>query len=69
FVAVVAPDDAVFSAGYRNRFGHPRAEVLERYAARRQWRTDRDGDVRVVLGEKPQVTAWRATRPRYWHVF
>ncbi|MDR2613717.1 MAG: DNA internalization-related competence protein ComEC/Rec2, partial [Candidatus Accumulibacter sp.] len=47
FVAAVAPQEAVFSAGYRNRFGHPRAEVLERYAASRQWRTDRDGDVRV----------------------
>jgi competence protein ComEC len=56
----------VFSAGYRNRFGHPRAEVLERYAASRQWRTDRDGDVRVILGAKTRVTAWRATRPRYW---
>jgi competence protein ComEC len=67
FVAAVAPREAVFSVGYRNRFGHPRAEVLERYATTRQWRTDRDGDVRVVLGAKAQVTAWRAARPRYWH--
>jgi competence protein ComEC len=67
FVAAVAPRDAIFSAGYRNRFGHPRAEVLERYAASRQWRTARDGDVQVALGTETRVTAWRATRPRYWH--
>jgi competence protein ComEC len=67
FVAAVAPREVVFSAGYRNGFGHPRAEVLARYAACRHWRTDRDGAVRVVLGEKARVTAWRAERPRYWH--
>jgi competence protein ComEC len=67
FVAAVAPRDAVFSAGYRNRFSHPRAEVLERYAASRQWRTDRDGAVRFVLGKAVEASAWRTTRPRYWH--
>ncbi|MDR2788052.1 MAG: DNA internalization-related competence protein ComEC/Rec2 [Candidatus Accumulibacter sp.] len=67
FVVAVAPRDVVFSVGYRNRFGHPRAEALERYAASRRWRTDMDGDVRVVLGAETRVTAWRATQPRYWH--
>jgi competence protein ComEC len=66
FIAAVAPREAVFSAGYRNRFGHPRAEVLERYAASRHWRTDRDGDLRLVLGEVVKVSAWRSERPRYW---
>jgi competence protein ComEC len=67
FIAAVAPRHAVFSAGYRNRFGHPRAVVLERYAASRPWRTDRDGAIRLVLGQAVEVSAWRATRPRYWH--
>ncbi|MDR2112561.1 MAG: DNA internalization-related competence protein ComEC/Rec2 [Candidatus Accumulibacter sp.] len=67
FVAAVAPRNAVFSAGYRNGFGHPRAEVLERYAASRQWRTDRDGAVRVILGAETRISVWRAERPRYWH--
>lgn len=68
FVAAVAPRDAVFSAGYRNTFGHPRADVLERYAGNRQWRTDRDGAVRVELAaDAPaDVSAWRASQPRYW---
>jgi competence protein ComEC len=34
FLDAVAPRVAVIQAGYRNRFGHPAAEVLERYEAR-----------------------------------
>ncbi|HET6546323.1 MAG TPA: DNA internalization-related competence protein ComEC/Rec2 [Rhodanobacteraceae bacterium] len=34
FLDAVAPDRALVSAGYRNRFGHPRPEVVARYAAR-----------------------------------
>jgi len=56
-------------AGYRNRFGHPAREVLERYAKAgvRVLRTDLDGAVHVILGrEVVEVTAERARRPRYW---
>jgi competence protein ComEC len=66
FIAAVAPREAVFSAGYRNPFGHPRAEVLERYAASRHWRTDRDGAIRLTLGKTVEVSAWRNERPRYY---
>lgn len=34
FVDAVAPRVAVFQAGYRNRFGHPAPEVLQRYRER-----------------------------------
>ena len=67
FIAAVEPRDAVFTAGYRNSFGHPRPEIVERYAAARQWRTDRDGALRIVLGKNVAISAWRAARPRYWH--
>ena len=66
FVSAVAPEHAVFSAGYRNPFGHPRPEILARYGDSSIWRTDRDGAVRVVLGEGAEVTVWRAERRRYW---
>ena len=66
FVAAVAPREAVFSAGYRNSFGHPRADILDRYAASRVWRTDRDGAVHIALGGAAEVSAWRRERPRYW---
>lgn len=67
FVAAVAAREAVFSAGYRNMFSHPRPEVVARYTTSRRWRTDRDGAVRLLLSPTPSATAWRDERPRYWH--
>jgi competence protein ComEC len=69
FVAAAAPRWAVVSAGYRNRFGHPRPEVLERYRAAGAaiLRTDRDGAVTVrLLQSGVSAHAERAVRARYW---
>lgn len=67
FIAAVGARDVVFSAGYRNGFNHPRPDVLERYAASRQWRTDQNGAIRIVLAGSTEVSAWRRERRRYWH--
>jgi competence protein ComEC len=70
FVAAVGAQHALFSAGYRNRFGHPRSDVVERYAegGARIWRTDRDGALNVVLRtEGVVVSGRRQERQRYWH--
>ena len=67
FVAAVAAREAIFSAGYRNPFKHPRPDVLERHAASRQWRTDRDGAIHLVLAGSPEISAWRRDRRRYWY--
>jgi competence protein ComEC len=69
FIAALAPRWAIVPAGYRNRFGHPAREVLERYARAGVplLRTDMDGAVHVLL--KPgaiRVEAERRLRPRYW---
>ncbi|MEI7429344.1 MAG: DNA internalization-related competence protein ComEC/Rec2 [Betaproteobacteria bacterium] len=66
FIAAVGAREAIFSAGYRNTFNHPRPEVLERYAASRWWRTDSDGAIRFVLGGSNDPSAWRKERRRYW---
>lgn len=71
FVEAVGAQEVIYSVGYRNRFGHPRPEISRRYAdaGARQWRTDRDGAIRVNLGrEGVEVEAWRQRRPRYWHI-
>ena len=70
FVAATAARHAVVPVGYRNRFGHPKEEVLARYAAAGMtvWRTDRDGAVELVLArDGVKARAWRSERPRYWH--
>ena len=70
FIAAVGAQHALIPVGYRNRFGHPKADVVERYGAAgtRLWRTDRDGALRVELGTTGAgISAWRDERRRYWH--
>ncbi len=68
-LGAVRPEHAVFAVGYRNRFGHPKQEVVGRYlsAGAEVWRTDRDGAITARLEpEGVTVLRYRAERPRYW---
>ena len=70
FLAAVRPAIAVVPVGYRNRFGHPAAEVLERFTSLgvQVLRTDRDGAVTVYLSNEGfAVKNERNQRRRYWH--
>ena len=71
FVEQVNPDIALIAAGYRNRFGHPNDEVLDRYRAlgSRIYRTDRDGALLLAFdGDGTlSVQRYRALYRRYWH--
>jgi competence protein ComEC len=70
FVAEVSPQVVVFPVGYRNRFGHPHREVVERYRALgvRMYRTDRDGAVSFFFTREGEmrVEPYRAAYQRYW---
>jgi competence protein ComEC len=70
FVAQVNPDIALVAAGFRNRFGHPKDDVLDRYRAlgSRIYRTDLDGALLVEFGgDTVKVQRYRALYRRYWH--
>ena len=67
FVAAVAARDVVFPVGYRNRFNHPRPDIVERYAGSRLWRSDQDGAVRITLADAVELSAYRREHRRYWH--
>jgi competence protein ComEC len=70
FIAAVAARDVIFPVGYRNRFGHPKEDVVARYveAGARLHRTDADGAVRVGLGAAgTNFRHEREERRRYWH--
>ncbi|MBW7903168.1 MAG: DNA internalization-related competence protein ComEC/Rec2 [Rhodocyclaceae bacterium] len=67
FVAAVGARQVIYAVGYRNRFGHPRADVVARYGDVPAWRTDRHGALSVRLGRGVRVAAYRLERPRYWH--
>ncbi len=71
FVEQVNPDIAIVAAGYRNRFGHPNDEVLDRYRAlgSRIYRTDRDGALLLAIESDGTISVqrYRAMYRRYWH--
>lgn len=69
FLDAVAPRLAVLTVGYRNRFAHPRAEVLARYRERNiiVWRTDHEGAIDLRFGAAgPEVSGFRRLERRYW---
>ena len=70
FIAAVQPRWAVLPVGYRNRFGHPQEEVVERYRASgaQMLRTDNAGAVLVRIdSEGTGAQAYRGLRKRYWY--
>ena len=70
FLKAVGAGQVIVPVGYRNRFGHPKAEVITRYeeSGATLWRTDRDGALRLVVnGEQASIAAWRQEHRRYWH--
>jgi competence protein ComEC len=72
FVAAVLPDYAVFTVGYRNRFGHPKPEIAQRYAdsGAQLLRSDEDGAILVEMNAQGlQVERYRKTHRRYWTHF
>ena len=55
--------------GYRNRFGHPKPEVVQRYEAlgSRILRSDRDGAVKLRFSAAGlSVEGYRERYRRYW---
>lgn len=69
FLSAVAPEVAVFTSGYRNRFGHPRPEVLQRYIdiGSRLLRSDRHGALQFdIRADGIGLRIEREARQRYW---
>jgi len=68
FVAAVQPRLALFAVGYRNRFGHPKEEVVARYDQSVLGRSDDHGALTVSLEEGGlKWFSERERQPRYWH--
>jgi competence protein ComEC len=70
FVAAVGAREVIFPVGYRNRFGHPKEDVVARYVASgaRLHRSDLHGALRVDLAPRGiDVHRQRDESRRYWH--
>ncbi len=71
FIHTLQPRLAVVSAGWRNRFGHPRPETLARYAAAGVSVRNTAVEGAIALDFPPDADpvvepGWRAQRRRYW---
>ncbi len=72
-VRAISPKYAIFTVGYRNRFGHPKQEVVQRYSnnGAEILRSDTDGAILVDMNEQGlHLERYRTTHRRYWtHTF
>ncbi len=68
WLAAVQPKLALVQAGYRNRYGHPAAPVMARYAAQgiAVVATPSCGAARWVSSQPDRVQCQRWDAPRYW---
>ncbi len=69
FLKAVKPNLVLIPAGYRNQFGHPHAEVLQRYKDLHvNWfNSADDGAIQLNVGQDVKIESWRAAEGRYWN--
>lgn len=70
FIATVSPDIALFPVGYRNRYGFPKPQIVQRYRDHniRLFDTARHGAIEFRLGDGvKEIQAYRQLAVRYWH--
>lgn len=69
FIHQVNPELTIFTVGYRNRFFHPRDEVVARFQSlgSKLLRSDTDGAIFLrFTADGLSVDTWRKMQPRYW---
>jgi competence protein ComEC len=72
FIDTVDPDVAVVAAGFLNRHGHPKPDIISRYLERgiSVWSTAQHGAITLALGASDAPIAAHGYRARgryYWH--
>lgn len=69
FLQIVQPKYALIPVGYKNQYGHPKAEVLQRYQEQdiKILRTEEHGAISMTLGgEELQPHSYRQEQRRFW---
>jgi competence protein ComEC len=69
FVDILAPTHVIFSAGYRNSYGHPDPAVVQRYrdAGSHLHGTSEGGALMWDSSSPRAVVSWRSQSRRYWN--
>ena len=69
FIDAVAPEIVVFPAGYRNRFGFPKQDIISRYESRqvKMLNTARDGALLFRFEDAGMTfSRYRHENQRFW---
>lgn len=70
FIATIAPEYAVISAGYRNRFGFPKQDIMSRYEAHgvKTLVTFMTGEISMKFSAAGLIIEqFRSKNRRFWH--
>ncbi len=70
FIDSVAPEYALFTAGYRNRFGLPKQDIIDRYRQRgvESYLSYQSGAIQVIFSDAgTMIYENRLTNRRFWH--
>jgi competence protein ComEC len=69
FLKAVNPRVILIPAGYRNQFGHPHPEILERYTGLNidQFNSAEEGAIEITFDNGMNVESWRGVEGRYWN--
>ncbi|WP_428717130.1 DNA internalization-related competence protein ComEC/Rec2 [Undibacterium curvum] len=69
FLQAVHPELIVIQSGYRNRYRHPKPEVLARYQAFgiNHLRTDEAGAIQLDFEASLHISEYRKQHARYWY--
>ncbi|TQK11274.1 DNA internalization-related competence protein ComEC/Rec2 [Herbaspirillum sp. SJZ107] len=69
FLRAVQPSVGIFQVGWRNRYRHPKKQVVERYATLgiEHLRTDLAGALTIEAGDAVAIDSYRAVHTRYWY--
>jgi competence protein ComEC len=69
FLQAVQPQIALFQVGYRNRYGHPKQEIYDRYEQLgiKRLRNDELGAITLQFGSTLHYSDYRTDHARYWY--
>lgn len=68
FIQAVKPKYALFSTGYKNSYGHPKTEVLQRYQTHniQTYNTALDGAIRIDMAADLSLFSFRTKYKHFW---
>ena len=69
FLNAVKPSVILIPAGYRNQFGHPHQDVIQRYRDLPvKWlNSAEEGAIQIITDKQLELETWREAEGRYWN--